>query len=250
MGVYADYLLSRLPAAVQGPWGRKWASTVGGLVDVLVSGTKLAAKSRFVADCPDDALAYHARDRMIDTVDGENWTQLRTRLLATWSTWVAMSSTQGLMVYMRDVLTLSNLYLYDMVFPFNSTWMNGAVGYPTDDANTDNWSRHVIVVGDPHPWARMAVGTGLVVGPGLLVGIDMTPSELARIRRVYRQKRGAHMVGIDIYVQFDATAPASIRAQHNISTDYVKLPLHRALVGYPHHGMYVGTFLTVGQVFT
>jgi len=248
---YADFLRKRMLAAQDGAWGRKWVAIVGGLVDTVVAGAKQAAKSRFVADCPDDALAYHARDRMIDTIDGETYQQLRTRLLATWDTWAGMGPSLGLMVYLRDVLSLPGLYLYSVQGPaVLGGWLAGSVGGGTDDANADNWSRHAIVIGDPHPWEQPIVGPDLEVGPGLMVGITMTESELSRIRRVYRQKRGAHMVGIDLFVQFDATAPSAIRAQHDITAAMVRIPLHRAMVGYPNHGMTIGPSLVVGQEFT
>lgn len=246
---YVDAALGRMPRWMRGTWfDRVWTSTFGTL-DTVATLAKHAARAGMIETCPDDAVERHARARHLYRAPGETIAALRERVAGAWDFWATLSKPANLEAALNVYAGLTgSLHLYDQA---RDNWLGGAVGGSFyDDANTDNASRHAIVIETPHPWARPTIGTGLVVGPDLLVGIDMTGVELSGIRAAYRRHRPANMVGIDIYVVFDSTTGDDILGAHDASGDYVRMPLHCAMVGYVGHGMTVGPAMVVGQQFT
>lgn len=232
---------------MRGTWFDKlWTSTFG-LLDLAVELARQAALSGSPAECPLDAIDYHARDRMLERIVGETDEALRDRVVDAWGFWSAVTTTSGLQDILRAHTGCDEVYVYDEA---NDGWVSNGVGAGYDDTNTDLASRHAVVIGQTHPWAIPTVGPGPIVGPGLLVGIDMTLTELSMVRRIYRRHRPANMIGSDIFVLFDATTPADVLVTREASASYVRIPLHVAMVGYPNHGMTVGDHLTVGRVFT
>ncbi len=245
---YSEFALRRRPPWLRGVWAEKLWTAVYGPWDMFWEGALEALKSGFVKHCPDDAVPLHARERQLEQKDGESIAALRQRAYEAWTWWSTMGPSLNLIAainfYIGFTATLWG-------FTNSGAWYSGYTGGASDDDDTENWSRHFMVVGlGNHPWARPIVGPGLVVGPDLLVGIDMTTNELSQIRRVYRRHRPAHMVGGDLYVLFDGTPVADVAVvNHNASSDFVKLPLHVQMVGYEHHGMIVGPSMIVGQTF-
>ncbi len=246
---YSDFaILRRLPPWMRGPWQDKLATAIFGPFDMLWEGALEALKSGFVQHCPDDAVEFHARERKLEPKEGETIAALRQRAYEAWTFWSTLGPSLNLIAAINFYIGFT-AQLWG--FTNSGSWYLGYTGGHSDDDDTANWSRHFMVVGlGSHPWARPVVGPGLVVGPELLVGIDMTTTELSRIRRIYRKHRPAHMVGGDLYVLFDATLPVNVAVvDHNASSDFVKLPLHVQMVGYEHHGMFVGPSMIVGQTF-
>jgi hypothetical protein len=248
MGPYETWLQAKLPRWLRGTIADSMTTVIGGMIDTDIEGAKDAVKAGLLADCPDDAVGYHARARLLDPLVGETIAALRARALDAWTFWSELGPTVNLRAYLRTVSGAATLELYDQA---NDDWQAGA-STTDDDANADNASRHVIVIPETHPWARDTVGPGLVVGPELIVGIDMTSTELSAIRHAYRKHRPANMVGIDIWVIFSADTAAQVLADHGHgggTIDAIRLPLHRAMVGYSHHGMIIGESAVVGEVF-
>jgi hypothetical protein len=245
---YEKFLQQRMPRWLRGLWADRFTSVVAGLLDATLEGAEEAASQWFIAECADDVVESHARSRLLYRLSGETIAALRLRVLGAWDFFPAVQTTAGLRDWLRLVSNAPDLEVFDQA---NNNWQAGAAA-DNDDSNANNASRHVIVIPAPnHPWARPTVGPGLVVGPGLLVGITMTPNELSAIRAAYRRYRPANMVGIDIYVSFDPLRNAEdILEDHTSPSDYVRLPLHRAMVGYAHHGMTVGAAMFVGQEFS
>lgn len=248
-GAYEQFLKDRAPRWLRGEVADKWWTVLGGELDTMVDGAKEAMNQGFVEYCAPDAVPFHARSRLLEPVAWENVEALRVRTQDAWEFWEGLGTTTGIQDALRFYTGLEGLFLY----PFNAdnttaAWADGASGGDNDDADTDNWSRHAIVIEQPHPWERPVVGPTLVVGPDLMVGLTMTENELSNIRRQYRKHRGAHMQGIMIYVILDATSAESVRDDHTVTTEVVLLPLHRVMVGYSAHGL-VGT-LVVGGEFT
>lgn len=244
---YERWVLARLPRWLKGTWGEPWWRVAIGMLDLTLEAAKQAAQSGLVEMAPADAVEAHARMRLLERLPWETIEALRVRSLGAWDFWSGLGNTAGL----RDVLRLysgaSALEVFDQAV---DGWVTNGTGASDDDTNADNASRHVIVVPQPHAWERPLVGPGLVVGPDLIVGITMTGAELRRIRGAYRKHRPANMIGWDIWVLFDGSAASALLADHTDSSDFIRLPLHRALVGNEHHGMTVGNFLVVGQEFT
>jgi hypothetical protein len=237
-----------------------WTVLFGGL-DPVIDGGKVGEKCAFVSvaghpedECPDDAVPYHGRARLMHQTPWESLGAYRLRIKDAWSSWGNMGpktvtvdgETYGLRDTIRHYTNLPDLEIYDLA---NDNWLGGA-GSGEDGTGT-NWSRVAIVIPQPHDWEVPVVGPGLVVGPETLVGIDMTASELSNIRRSFRDHRPAHVIGIDIYVVFDATTPAALLADRSLTTEYVRIPLGpMPLVGYVNHGMVVGQGCIVGHEFT
>lgn len=252
-GRYEDYAKRLLPKWMRGPWLDKlWTAILWGPIDLIDVDREEAAKAALVEHCPDDAVEVHARERLLEPIVGESIAALRERVKSAWTFWSELGPTAKLQEALRLYTGLPGLRVYDCNTQ-GDDWLGGYAGLSDgEDANAANWSRHFIVVPkSSHSWERPAVGAGLVVGPGLMVGLTMTQTELSRIRRAYRRHRPAHMVGGDIYVDFEpGNDPDAIAALHDGSADFSRLPLHRQMVGYGPHGMTVGPTLIVGQEFT
>lgn len=243
MGAFADYLKRRMPRWLRGTWGDRWVEGVGGMLDAAHGGAKEAAKQHFIEECADDAVPRHAHDRTIDSVPGETYAQLRARAAAAWTTLSEMGPTLGLRNYMREVMQTTALEIYDVAV---DNWLASEL---LSLEAYENASRLWLVIPQPHRWSVPVVGAGLVVGPGHLVGIDMTESELSLLRRVIREKRPTNMVPVEAYVLFDATTAAAVRANHVASSDFCRLPLLSQHVGYPGCDT-VGPALVVGHTYT
>lgn len=245
-GAWERYALQMLPRWLRGDWmDRLWLTLLHGPLDVADQAARDAVDCGLVERCPEDAVPYHARERQLEDVAGESVEALRTRTVEAWDFW----SNIGNSVNLNQAI---NLYLgYAVSLWYFRLWVLGYTGGSSDDNNSDNWTRDFMVIElDDHAWTRPVIGSDLVVGPGLMVGITMTSSELSRIRRIYRKHRPGHMVGGDIYVLFDATPGASVAVvDHEASSDYARLPLHRQMVGYVTQGLTVGQHLAVGAEF-
>lgn len=247
-GPYETFLQARLPRWLRGTDADRLTSVIGGMVDTDNTGAVEAVYAGLVALCPADAVEYHARDRLLTRLPSETDEALRARALDAWAFWSELHAGANLQSFLRTVAGTDQLYMFDQA---NDNWQVGCIAYDDDDSNADNASRHAIVIQAPNPWARDTVGPGLVVGPQLIVGIDMTADELSRIRAAYRFYRPANMVGIDIYVSFNPARDAyDTLSDHHDPTDMIRIPLHRQMVGYSHHGMVVGEAMTVGWQFT
>ena len=244
---FEDQGFERTPPWLRGTWATKFLTVAYGLFDLVNRSVLDAARSGMVETCPTDAVAYHARARMIDPILGEATESLRVRLLSAWSHWSESGTKAGLQAKLREYLPEApDLVVYDIA---GDGWTSGAVLDGYDDDNADNASRLMVVIPKDHPWDTELVGPGLVVGPELLVGISMPASRLAAIRSVFRKYRPANCIGIGIDVLLDATTAADHLADHDVTNRLARLPLHRALVGYQQHGLTVGPHLVVGQEF-
>ena len=251
MAYYEDFFKARLPRWLRGKFADRLATVLGGGCDALVASAKDAANQAFVEYCADDAVPYHMRERLLEPLEGETIAAQRVRVAGAWDFWSGLGPTTAL----RDAIRLyTGLTALD-VWPFNgdntaSAWVTGYVAGINDDNNTDNWSRHAITIAQPHPWDVPVVGPGLIVGPDLMVGLTMTLTELRGIRRAWRRHRPAHMVGLVIVVILGGKAGEDVRADHAVTADVVKLPLHMTAVGYPATGATIGPGFQVGHAHT
>lgn len=87
MTTFAEYLTAFYPTFLRGPWGKRWAATEGGALDVLAASAKLAAKAGFVALAPSTLLPLHAADVAIEAAPGEGADSLRARVRGAWESW-------------------------------------------------------------------------------------------------------------------------------------------------------------------
>lgn len=247
---YEAYALRRLPKWLRGTWADKTWSVLFGAFDLTWAAILEAVKSGLIMHSPDDAVDAHARGRLLERATGESTAALRERARDAWTFWSELAPTNKLVEAINFYTGLSPATLWG--FTNSGAWHLGYTGADSEDDNTDNWSRHFMVVAKgSHPWLRPTVGSGLTVGPGLLVGITMTSSELSLLRRAYRDHRPGHMVGGSAYILFDATPAADVAVvDHQASGDYAVIPLQVQMVGYEPHGMIVGDHMPVGHTFT
>jgi hypothetical protein len=252
-GRWEEVALRMLPRWLRGDWmDRLWLHLIHGPLDTLDQARDDAMSCGLVEVAPDDAVPYHARERQLEQIDGESVGALRERAVDAWEFWEGVTTTAGLEAAIQLYTGLgADLRVFDCN-GLSDAWLDGYVGMAGgEDQNLDNWTRHFIVIpASAHSWTRPVVGPGLEVGPGLMVGLTMTQVELSRIRRAYRRHRPSHMVGGDIYVLFDGTTATAVLGNHEQSTDFSRLPLHRQMVGYEPHGMTVGLALVGGHEFT
>jgi hypothetical protein len=82
---FAEYLTAFYPTFLRGPWGKRWAATEGGALDVLAASAKLAAKAGFVALAPSTLLPLHAADAAIEAAPGEGADSLQARIRGAWA---------------------------------------------------------------------------------------------------------------------------------------------------------------------
>lgn len=241
-----------LPRWARGFWADKFTAVVFGVVgDALKAAGKASALSSLVEYAPDDAVPAHARARGMDRVAGETIASWRLRLLDAWGFWSTLHSHNATFRDFEAALRLycqlpTQLFLYDYLAD-GDDFLGGAGG-GLEDSNYENWSRFAIVIQETHGWVRPVVGPGLVVGPDLMVGLSMTSTELARIRRYFQAFKPGHTVGTEIWVLLDGTPAEDLLADHTASSEVVRIPLDAPAVGYPY--MMVGPTLVVGQGFT
>lgn len=245
---YENWALRRMPRWLRGDALDKFSSLVFGQFDLVYQAARSAISATFITAAPVDSIDYHGASRLLERLDGESDEQYRTRIVGAWDFWSGLGTTTGLRDALRDYVGTTGLEVY-AVNTQTDDWLGGTLN-SDEDAETDNWSRHAVVIPAPHSWVREAVGPGLEIGPDLMVGLSMTESELKRIRRIYRKHRPAHMCGIEVYVVMDATSAAAVLADHT-AADSVRIALGPApMVGYLSHGMIVGATLVVGAPIT
>lgn len=245
---YEAWALRRLPRWLRGDALDKLSSLVFGQFDLVYQAARDAAGATYITAAPADAVDLHGASRLLERLDGESNDQYRERIVGAWDFWSGLGISTGL----RDALRLYTGCTALEVYAVNTqtdNWLDGTA-YSDEDNETDNWSRHAIVIPDPHTWVREAVGPTLTIGPDLMVGLSMTESELKRIRRIYRKHRPGHMTGIEIYVQLDGRTGADVLADRGPG-DEVRIALGPApMVGYLSHSMVVGSSMTVGVPIT
>lgn len=248
--IYESWVIGRMPRWLRGVVGDRFHSVVFGLFDAALQAAKDAADIGLVEKAPEDAVDYHGAMRLMERLPWESIEAFRLRLLGAWDHWTGVANTAGLRDVLRLYLNFDGVYIYDIV---NDDWLVGYSGSPTfgDDNNADNASRHFVIIDtDSSPYTFPEVGEELIVGPGLVVGTTMTGDELRRLRGAYRLHRPANMVGGDIYVLYASNAASTLGDHDDAGTNMVRIPLHRQMVGYIHHGMTVGPTMVVGQEFT
>lgn len=244
---YETYIQAGLPRWLRGIVADSLTTVLGGALDTVVSGVKEAANQAYAEYAADDAVPGLLAERLLEPITGETLSAQRLRVLGAWDFWSDLSSTTSLQSVMRLYTGLAGLWVY----PFNGdnsspAWVDGYDPLLLDDDNEiDNWSRHTVVIEQPHPWIRQLVGS-VVVSAETIVGISMLANELTPIRRAYRRHRPAHMVGILIHVLLEEDTAEQYRQDHGVTTEVVLLPLHARIVRYTHTGVEVGPSCILG----
>lgn len=164
------------------PWGDRFLGAIGSIFDVIKDAAKDAVKVRFVAECPTDALPYHASERMIDRLPGESDEGHRIRLEAAWDIWEQAGTAAGIAAEMAAYgLTCRVL-------------ANRIVSTPE---KVDNWQPRV----NDTWWSTFSI---LVTQP---IPFDSStgPSDdvVASIRKMVAARRPAHALGVEVIFVFE-----------------------------------------------
>jgi hypothetical protein len=97
MTSYVDYILTDLaPPWLLTPEGQQWLRVKGRAADTLAARARESVKTRFVAECPDDALVKHGRDRQLVRATGESLASYRARLVGAWDAWMQAGTPAGI----------------------------------------------------------------------------------------------------------------------------------------------------------
>lgn len=251
MSFYEEFLRKLVAKPYRGDTGEKLLTVFGGMIDMYRDAAIQAAYVGLIDLCPDDAVESHAEASLMWRIAGESIAALRERVKGRWRFWSELGPTAGLQAAIRLYTGLSTLRVLDQA---NDDWFSGSHA-DGEDTNTENASRHIIVIEQPHPYEDFPViGPGLVVGAETLVGTTMTSSELSGIRRAYRHHRPANMVGTDIWLLLGGDTLADIHPSRlTYVGDSLRLPLQVSMVGYhggpsnAHHHMQVGPHMIVGR---
>lgn len=239
---WEEYLFRLAPRWLRNEYADALLTVVGGLVDVMVDGAKGAAKLGLVGEAGDEGVRAMARERMIEPLDGESVEALRLRVADAWTHWAESGTDAGLTALLRAYSGVADLEVLDVVNDVGSRWFDGT-------QNDEAYSRLWISIPDGH-YEAPVVGAGLVVGPGTLVGVDMTVEELRRYRRIFRRYKPGHVYGAGMWVNisstvYDPARPVEVAAGH-AAGDIVYIPIHVDSVG-PQ--IAVGAGLVVGHVY-
>jgi hypothetical protein len=239
---WEEYLFRLAPRWLRNEYADALLTVVGGLVDVMVDSAKESAKLSLVTASGAEGVRALARDRMIEPLDGETVEALRVRVADAWDHWATSGTDAGLTALLRAYSGVSDLEVLDV------RQDNGATHFD-DTPRPAMWSRLWVSIPDGH-YVPPTVGPGLVVGPSVLVGIDMSISELRRYRRIFRRYKPGHVYGAGMWVNVSAVvydpSDASAVAAGHAAGDIVYIPLHVDSVG-PQ--IEVGVGLVVGHVY-
>ncbi len=242
-----DLGFSRTPVWLRGLVADAVSAVQYGLIDVLKEAARQAAKAGLIDHAPDDAIPYHSRSRMLDRVEGESIAAWRIRLREAWTFWAGVTLKSNLQDALRLYTGLpTQLHVVDFQ-PDGDDWMEGYDPAGFDDEDYDNVARLNIVIEQTHGWTRPVVGAGLIVGPGVMVGLTMTQTQLSRIRKYFQLFRPGPVIGQEIHVLMDSTTLDDYRSDHSTTSDVVRLALHAPVVGYPSTNVVVGPQCVVGQ---
>ena len=239
---WEEYLYRLAPRWLRNEYADALLTVVGGLVDVMVESAKESAKLHLVGASGAEGVRAIARERMIEPLDGETVEALRVRVADAWTHWAESGTKVWLDRLLQTYSGVVDVELLDVV-------NDGSHTHFDDVPNADAWSRLWVSIGTGH-YAPPTVGSGLLVGPSGLVGVDMTVEELRRYRRIFRRYKPGHVYGAGMWVNVSAVAhdptdPAEVATGH-AAGDIVFIPLHVDSIG-PQ--IAVGAGLVVGHVY-
>lgn len=239
---FADFLSSRLPRWLKGPWGLKFIAVTGGLVDTINTGALQAGEQHFPQSAAADAVPFHGRERLIPRILGESTEAWRARLVDAWNIWVNSSTIDGYAAVLRTYLKEDSLF----AIPAHDWLVDPVSDYDND---IDNWSRVFLILLQPHRFTQPVIGSSLVVDPQQLVGISMTYDELQDFRANARHWLGAHAIPVELRVYFGSGFILNdVVLHHNKPGGMANIPLYTNAIGQPWFKT-VGPAMVIGQLY-
>ena len=203
MTTYADFFVALLPAPLAGPWGLRYARTLGGFLDGVLSRAQDAVESHTVTFALDDALPALGGNYALGQLPRETAARYRARFGAAWSTWALAGTAEAL------TSTLALLGLTGTTLRITRDWPSGP-----PDHRTDLWSRWWLYIAQPHPWGRPStlgshhrlggplllgdgrhLGDGRALGARRTLGSNATRDEVRLVLRALRQWNSARDIG-------------------------------------------------------
>jgi len=190
---YRQWALELSPTWLRGPWGEKFANTIGGLFDeaydaVFQAG---AAGSIGAPTFPVDALALVGSERSIERYPDETDDEYKTRVKGAWESW----EQAGTMRLVSELLYLGFTAVIKENFTSGWNW----------DGDANNWSRIWTVI-TGHGWSPTAWGgSGRKWTNDQVWGCDATANEAATLLRLIRKWKPGHVFPITIVVMSGGT---------------------------------------------
>ena len=176
----------------RGRWAKLWDDTMRFFADLTQEGARQAIKVRFPQYAPVDALAYIGRERMLERHPDASADSFRDRLDGAWTQWQKGGTRAGI----RDEL---EAYLAPLGVTNVNVYSPNVDGWASD-ANTTNWSRFWVVIGQPNPWEELVAGPDCIAGPDTVCGTTMTADELRAVRRHVHRWRPGHVLAAELVV--------------------------------------------------
>lgn len=132
MSTYRQWQVTLQPTSLRGPWGERWARSLGDHKDIILTLSKEAVRARFVDDAPSDALDRMGADRdLFRALDDETDASWRSRLRGAWESWSWVGTRYGIG---QAVGPLG--YGYPAVYPHTEM---------PADSNATRWARVTLI---------------------------------------------------------------------------------------------------------
>lgn len=188
---YREYQ-SRLD--VRPPWhggaaGDAWHGALGTLKDGFKDLAYLAAYSRWVSTCPDDALAHHGNELGWPRTPHETVAEYRARLLKA----PALEEVRGTRAGIVDAFASIGMPNVQVFESFTPGWGRHRNPGPGITATRARWIN--VVLRAPHPFGgdfAFRYGDGTTYGSGAIYGPDGDPRLIPLIRQLVRRQKPAH----------------------------------------------------------
>lgn len=183
MGRFRDWIVEAgiIPAPIAGAWGQKWQQALGVIADAIAEGARQAARARWIATCPDDALALHGKSLGWEQAPGETTEEYRARLLQSWHLAEWAGTAKGI----TDAFAAIGMGV-DVVDTFNSAYVRADAGVP----ERYHW---FWVIVRTHPFGTdfaFRWGDGTTWG-AKTYGVNGDPRLIELMRRIVRKMKPA-----------------------------------------------------------
>jgi len=192
MARFRDWAVEQgiIPAPIDGNWGRRWQQAIGLLGDGFAEGAQQATRARWIATCPDDALAYHGKARDWEQAPGETAAEYRARLLETWH----LAEWAGTATGIIDALATLGLTNVDVLEAFTPGWgRHKSAGVIVPERA--RWVN--VIVRHPHPFGtdfNFRYGDGTTYGSGKIYGPNGDPRWFPLLRKLVLKQKSKHSI--------------------------------------------------------
>lgn len=181
-----------------GPWGRRWYSAIGSAIDDEIGLMEEARAVRWPEYTPSDALYLMAAERGLERIPTESETAHRLRLKGAWRIW----RKGGSAVAHTDALGWMGITNAQVVRRAEWSTPEADPNLYVDTFARTVWAQFDILASQPLPWRVLRWNDGWTWGNGVTWGSSASEANIALIKRLVRQFKGAHDTGLYLYLNF------------------------------------------------